>query len=392
MADDDKEAAENYRQQRQSAIARKTGFSPKTIQEQLQWVEDNRDLVFAVARGSGAAEGGEEALIDEYKQALLNTSEGSLLDDIHGRQILERVIGEIEHACREHRIPIRSGVVFGIAPELGLRISQSAVLETQASIIDVSIPFLTFCNLIAKALARSLPQHPAGPQVSVSNDPTAVRAQLQQSPDLVSEWVSIFSSYAEIGWPPPGIHHITDTATQAVRYMLLRAVELFALAHEYGHHVMMHGVGSNSSEQTADPFVEEHQADIFARSASIAIGSTESTPNFYAMSGAGGVIVLGALDLVRRAKVVLETGNEQFTPRERHPPFSERIAHIASLDEHLAASHRESARDMRRCFIEIVEVIWEVVRPHIVELHLQGARPREGAVDLGGWLPVSNAR
>lgn len=387
MADDDRDAAENYRQQRQSAIAMKIGFTPKTIQEQLQWVEDNRDLVFAIARGSGALEGGEAAVIDEYKRALLNTSQGSPLDDIHVRQILERIIGEIEEACREHRIPIRSGVVYGVAPELGLRISQSAVLKTQASIIDVSIPFITFCNLITKALARSLPQYPAGPQVKVSNDPSEVRVRLQQSPDLVTEWARIFSSYAELGWPPPGGHLITDTATQAVRYMLIRAVELFALAHEYGHHVMMHGVASASSEETTDPFVEEHQADLFARSASIAIGLRENAPNVYAMSGAGGVIILGALDLVRRAKAVLETGNDQVPPRERHPPFSDRIAHIALLDEHLATYQRKAAVDMRRCFLEIVEVIWESVRPHLVELHSQGIRPIAGAPDPGGWLP-----
>jgi hypothetical protein len=345
------------------------------------------DLRGSVAKASGAAEGSEAAVIEEYKQALLNTSEGSPLDDIHARHILERIIGEIEEACREHRIPIRSGVVYGVAPELGLRISQSAVLKTQASIIDVSIHFITFCNMIAKTLARSLPQHPAGPQLKVSNDPSEVRMLLQQSPDLVTEWAHIFSSYAELGRPPPGIHLITDTATQAVRYMLLRAVELFALAHEYGHHVMMHGVASSSSEETTDPFVEEHQADIFARSASIAIGSRENFPNFYAMSGAGGVIILGALDLVRRAKAILETGNDQAPPRERHPPFADHIAHIALLDEHLLPNDREAAVDIRRCFLEIVEVIWEAVRPHLIALHSQGVRPIEGAPDPGGWLP-----
>lgn len=387
MANDDKDAAENYRQQRQYAIATRTGFTPKTIEEQLQWIEDNSDLIFAVARGSGATKGDEAAVIEEYKQALLNTSKGSPLDDIHARQILERIIGEIEEACREHRIPIRSGVVYGVTPELGLRISQSAVLKTQASIIDVSIYFITFCNMITKTLARSLPQYPAGELMKVSNDPSEVRVRPQQSPDLVTDWARIFSSYAELGWPPPGIHLITDTATQAVRYMLIRAVELFAIAHEYGHHIMMHGVASASSEETADPFVEEHQADIFARSASIAIGSRENVPNFYAMSGTGGVIILGALDLVRRAKAILETGNDQTPPRERHPPVADRIAHIALLDEHLAPNQREAAVDMRRCFLEIIEIIWEAVRPHLVDLHSQGIRPIQGAPDPGGWLP-----
>jgi hypothetical protein len=118
MVDDDKTAAEDYRHQRQSAIARKTGLTPKTAEEQFQWMEENKELVLSIARGVGD----EAAIIEEYKRALLNTSPGSKHDDINARQILERVIGEIEDACRQHQIPIRSGVVSGIAPELGLRI------------------------------------------------------------------------------------------------------------------------------------------------------------------------------------------------------------------------------------------------------------------------------
>jgi hypothetical protein len=52
MVDDDREAAEGYRQQRQSAIAIRTGVAPKTIQEQLQWVDDNKELVFAITRAA----------------------------------------------------------------------------------------------------------------------------------------------------------------------------------------------------------------------------------------------------------------------------------------------------------------------------------------------------
>lgn len=199
MADDDKSAAEDYRHQRQAAIARKTGLIPKTLQEQLQWMEDNEDLVRSIARGGV---GDETSIIEEYKQALLNTSPGSSYDDINARQILERVLTEIEDACSQHQIPVRSGVVFGVAPEFGLRISQSQVLGTQASIIDVTIPFLVFCNLITKTLALSLPQSPAGGSlVAISNNPELVRVRLQQSPQLITEWTRIFASYAELGWP-----------------------------------------------------------------------------------------------------------------------------------------------------------------------------------------------
>jgi hypothetical protein len=384
---DDKDAAEDYRRQRQAAAARKSGFAPKILDEQLKWMEENAELVLAIARGSAGAQDDAQAVLEEYKKALLSTSPGSSYDDVNGRQIIECVIREIEQACHDHQIPIRSGVAYGISPEMGLLIAQRPVMQTASSIIDVTVPFLTFCNLVTKALAQSLPQAALeNGQVQVSNDPAAVRARLQSSPALVTEWNRIFGSYAELGWPPHGVHLISDMTTQVVRLQLLRAVELFALAHEYGHHVMQHGV-TDSSADIPDPFIEEHQADLFARGASMAIGSREPVPNLYAMFGVGAVVILGALDLVRRATALLESGSDQPPPRERHPPFRDRVKVIALLDQRLAVHLRPTAANMRDCFVQIMEVIWEFARPGIAELHANGVRPVPNAPYPGGWLP-----
>ncbi len=40
MTDVDKEVAEDYRHQRQEATARKSGVTSKSMDEQLQWMED----------------------------------------------------------------------------------------------------------------------------------------------------------------------------------------------------------------------------------------------------------------------------------------------------------------------------------------------------------------
>jgi hypothetical protein len=308
MAQDDKELAEDYRHQKQAALAEKIGISPKTRDEQLQWIEDNKDQVPAIVRATAGPIRDEAAILEEYKQALIITSRGSAYDDINARQILE------ERACLDHDIPIREGVVFGIAPEFGLRLSQSPVLETKSSIIEATVPFLAFCNLVSKAMARSLPQAPNGASVAVRNEPFEVRARLEASPDLVAEWTRVIACYAELGVPPPGVTLIQDLNTQAVRVMLLRAIEI--LAFEYGHHVLEHGI-ANSSEEAANVFTEEHQADIFGRSACMVIGAREQPPNFYAIPGAGAVIILSTLDVIRRAKAVLLMGSDKTEPRRR---------------------------------------------------------------------------
>jgi hypothetical protein len=48
---------------------------------------------------------------------------------------------------------------------------------------------------------------------------------------------------------------------------------------------------------------------------------------------------------------------------------------------------RAGAENMRDCFVRVIEVIWEFVRPGIAELHAQGVRPMPNASDPGGWLP-----
>jgi hypothetical protein len=387
VTSDDKDTAEKYRHQLQAALAAKTGFLPKTLREQLQWIDDNATLMHAAAKASGASLGQEADTIEEYKKALLNTSPGSAFDDVNARQIIERVIKEIEEACRILEIPTRAGVVYGVAPENGLRASLLSVLQTEASIIDVTVPFLSFCNLITKTLARSLPQQLLGQQISISHDPSAVRLKLQNNPELIDEWTRILASYAEFGLPPPRVQIVLDEATQALRIMLLKAVELFAIAHEYGHHVLMHGI-SDTSEPATDPILDEHQADFFASNISLVVGSHDEPPNLYAMSGTGGLIILGMLDLVRRAVAVLESGHDKPAPLKTHPPLKERIRVIGLLDRTMAQSEAKIASEMRAYFAEIIEVIWDAALPPILKLHKEGRRPLDGAPDTGGWLPI----
>jgi hypothetical protein len=102
--DDDKEIAEDYRRQRQAALAEKIGIGAKTRNEQLQWIEDNKEQVLTIVRATAGPIRDEAAILEEYKQALITTSRGSAFDDINARQILERVIGDVEHRPVQSRI------------------------------------------------------------------------------------------------------------------------------------------------------------------------------------------------------------------------------------------------------------------------------------------------
>lgn len=134
-------------------------------------------------------------------------------------------------------------------------------------------------------------------------------------------------------------------------------MEVFAVAHEYGHHLLKHGL-ADSSVETADLFGDEHDADGFARLVSIVIDSEEESLNPYARSGVGAILMLGSLDLVTRTKAVLRSGLDQPPPRRRHPPLADRIQRIVDFDRLMPDEIRPRLADLRRYFMSIKEIIW----------------------------------
>ncbi|HEX4410569.1 MAG TPA: hypothetical protein VH206_17495 [Xanthobacteraceae bacterium] len=384
---DDKEVAEDYRQQRQESQAKKLGQEPRTREQQLQWMDDNRKLILEFIRRVAGTLGDEDKILAEYNHAVKMTSEGSQFDDVNARQILERVLKEVEQVCAVNKISFRGGVAFGVALGGGLNLSQRAVLKTESSIIEATLPFLAFCNFVSKAVARTLPKVVKGGFVEVCNVPSEVGRALQSSPTLVAEWAAIIGAYAQGSSPRDVDIAMTDIPTLSIHVQILRSIEIFAMAHEYGHHVFEHGI-AKTSEETGDSFLEEHEADVFGRAVSMAVGEGERPPNQYAVSGAGAVVILGALDLIRRATAVLRTGIDSAVPRKRHPPFADRIKFIASLDRQLPELQRGPAAIQRECFIQIMELVWEAILPEIRRRHAAGDRPLDEALDTGGWLPV----
>jgi hypothetical protein len=381
--------AEDYRRQRQAADARHSGFDTMGRDGFLRWMEANEDVLTKIAENGGATGDAVREAVEEYKRTVSELPVGSPFDDVNAYLILKRIVREVETICREGQVPIRHGVVFGVSPELGLKASQMPVLTTEASIIAVSMPFLPFCNLVSKTLALSMPHTLDGQLCKVSNDPTEVSSNLRSQPALLAQWARIFSSYAIFGWPSDWAQlPIRGIGHNFTRIRLLSAMETFAVAHEYGHHVLKHGLHGSTGE-VANRVEDEHEADIFARAISMTAGLQSDPPNFYAASGVGGVIMLGVLELVARTKAVLLTGSDQLQPRKTHPPLQRRIEYIAALDNNSPDDYRKAFIDMRTCFKSILENIWVEISPVFQDLHSQGIRPISDTEDPTGWLPLA---
>lgn len=388
MSMDDKEVAEDYRRQRQAASARITGYKARTPAEQLEWIDENKETLLKLMRGAEPPKPDDEDHLEAYRQAIKSASAGSEFDDVNLRATLDRLMGEIEDACLEHGVSTHAGVAYGNDAALDLGIGQLPVLETEASIIDVSVHFLSFINQISRLLGRTVPHDRVGEDhVLIVREINLARKMLERDIDLAHDWSEALTSFAVTGVQAQSPTVPLNDPQNVIRTLLLRAIEVFALGHEYGHHSMKHGRVTTSHESATDPFQDEFDADLFGRNCCIVICSKEDEENFYAVSGAGAVVILGALDLIRRVRAVLETGRDEPPPRSHHPPYPERVSNLAKVDGNLHADNRQQAADYRQFFFDLIEVVWERIKPIIIDYRASGIRPKPDTDEATGWLP-----
>lgn len=387
---ENRRVADLYRRERQKSEAESLGIEPIDPVAHIEWLEKNQEMLAKAARAGGATEAEVPEFIKSYRESMRDDPVGSEYDDPHAINIINRVVLNIEAICKRAAIPTREGVVFGVTPSFGAVANQSPVLTTDASIIGLSIPFFVFCAAITKAMAKTLVYTRKDALLFVDNRPTSVSAKLISEPHVVEFWTRILRDFGGNVWPPNLEEPSLNADEGTIRTDLLTGVELFSIAHEYGHHVLKHGVVT-STENSENALDQEHDADVFARIVGLLNENQHARPSPVSASGAAAVLILGALDLVRRANCVLATGSDNPPPRKSHPPFRDRIAYIAGGD-HLAPEQARADLSVRRNnFCEIIEMVWAEVRPRLLSLHQQGLRPNDRRdVDLGGWLPLAN--
>jgi len=385
--DEERRVAEDYRRQRQASEAQKNGVPPIQPERHVQWLLDNPQVLEQAAKAGGATEDELPGFIQEYKDSIATIALASEYDDPHALHIMARVLREIEEICRKNEIPIKNGMVFGVTPTPLLIATQMPVLTTDASILGLSLPFFVFCNAIAKAMAKTLVYFQHENRVAVDNRPDSIRRKLDEEPYIIQIWVDIFRDFGGNVWPINFIEPSLGKEEGTIRTLLLQAVELFSIGHEYGHHVLAHGLVDSTAVEE-DAFDQEHGADIFGQTMCMLGAIDKPMYDVYAMSGVGAVLILGSLDLVRRASAVLRTGADIAPPREHHPPFRDRIDYIGRLDAIAPEVIRPELATRRSAFCEILEMIWVEVRPHILKLHHEGMRPTGSTSDLDDRLPL----
>jgi hypothetical protein len=148
---------------------------------------------------------------------------------------------------------------------------------------------------------------------------------MRSRPDLILYWTRIYMSYALTGTHIL-VPYKPATLLEISFEHVARAMELFAVAHEYGHH--QHNHGREIDPQAAR--AEEFEADQFALKVCYEVERyPELGYNPYLTSGAGGLTLLRALRMLRAVETRLNgatAGNA-----DSHPDVDERAARFETI-------------------------------------------------------------
>jgi hypothetical protein len=382
-------AAQDLRRQIQEKFAVGDREGLVTAQTIPKFMSDHADFLGKVAAGMGYVGDESREFLGQIQDSLVDMAMPSPLDEPMFHAVIKTHCDEIEAVCRLLNLRLRSGVAFGVNPSVGLDVMQHPVPMTNASIVSVSKMFIPFCGIISKALSRSLPHDITAIPVTVSLAPDGVLENINADPTLKKYWIDTIASFALFGKPTFVRPDVLSGPRVITRAQLLGAMELFAIAHEYGHHIAYKGLEGVASVQTNNKkkvYSEEFEADFLACVICTHVGLRQTPQNLYSLWGAGGVLMLKSLELVRRARYTLNSGADQAPLSNTHPRVADRIRAMDAFNDMAPKDQKCPSEEIRKSFDEVTDRIWRGLFPIFSHLHSEGVRPLESGSALDGWL------
>lgn len=283
----------------------------------------------ARARAEFAAAGWSEEQIDALRQAAAEADACAPVTSPGVNRSAEcfhaALCDDIEEEMARQRLTSQQRVARGIDPRTRPFASKTGVIMTDESIISVGAFTYRFCGVVAKAFHRTIMLSPlfwGTDEYSLEGACLLLRANMP----LVFYWNRIFMSFAFSGTHATvPFKPCAPTGELLLVEQVARAMELFIVGHEYGHHHLGHG-----RDIEADPRAEEYAADQFALRMCRPIGERERRPiwNPYLASGAGGVIMLKALEVLRIYEQAL---GGTILRGDTHPSVNDRIERFDSV-------------------------------------------------------------
>ena len=212
-------AAEQYRRERQASDAAKSGMEPRTRADHLAWFNEHKAVAVHIARRAGASEQEAESVVAQFIERVMSVPSASNFDDLTAQMILMQVVEKVEAACEELNLPVRNGVVYGTARSPHVTARQKPVFDTNTSIVELGLPFITLCDLLSKVLVHTVCTSLDNGQIRFAMTSDAITHRLRSERWLMREWRRLLLYYTVRDRPPPRLGLAPVGVAQGVRGM-----------------------------------------------------------------------------------------------------------------------------------------------------------------------------
>lgn len=274
------------------------------------------------------------AVFDDDSPALLQPN--GELDDVFGQAIIERVAARCEEAISRCGYPLPATRPFvATLPAPKLQALCGVIPFLDVDLILAHRYTFSFCGILTKILSFGYP-NVGEPDASVTFNlnPEAVQQNFAKLPTAAYAFMTLLMSFTRAGRPE--IRYFPPQAESVPFYHgLLSAIELFIVAHEYGH-IILRELKGNLGEFPS--YEEEHLADFLALRISLA--EANESGNLFALSGAGAAVLFMSMEVIAHLTCVYE--------RRYHSPETQSLTHPAPRARYdaLCGYRRRLTRDL----------------------------------------------
>lgn len=279
------------------------------------------------------------------------------------------------------------------------------VPTTTEHVIFFDSGLFPFALLLSKAVLQTVPlKRTDGNYAEFTWDEDAICDRIERNHELQYRFYQVLAEYSLSKRPIRTEPYLPEGHYQGPINQLIESMEMFVLGHEYGHVMAGHltapdvtrrHLAEADAELIEYSWPRELEADSTGvRLMMLALHKRESLALAFCYWGAD--FFFTALDIVQRAALLVQYGDETHRISSHPPPLVRRQAVRARMLEMVGLDRFDEAMHVSRCLELATERLWVAVRDSVFALRTYGARElptfRENVAQLKDVWDLSRVR
>jgi hypothetical protein len=356
----------------------------------LDDIEVFRDKLRQFAKGNGLGEERAEEMINDAESKMRNAL--SRYEQVFWFHLTQDIVESLEENIGEMECKNNKKIIFGT---LGTGEINGQALNYENSdyyIVLIDDGTFTFANLLAKALASSMPLKANGGAFDIDRDPTAISRWIDQDEYSLKRFVELFLYYAIKGNPNAAPVYAGLEKYHLLTHAWRNALEFFILAHEFGHARLghldaamhsptPHNISHKNYAEVALNWAQEFEADRFGLQLTLLCWKNKGFDQSIIYAGIESFF--HGLEMLNRTLDRFKKTNYADEGNTMHPPVHRRIRNLReALKDYLTETEAADAEELALLVGNTLHAMRDAIEQHVDQsMEIDGAKLHEK------WLP-----